>query len=580
MIPINEKFFDLIKDSHQVTSLMVFYEWDEQPSFAVQNYNALRDFLPDMSTPAPALNRYTRLLPPDGYTDYDNIRHYVEGDGALVTNGVVAKVVSGGVDADRSSKARRVFSAEVALHMWEDVPVTIVSSRVQIWTGVLLGSFEMMVPLGVFRVDSIGRTNRGTLSLSGASLEEYVIDDKWSEIGVIPKGTMCIAKIVEIINSSVPGYVEFDITPEALARDEPLAHEIQYSLGDSKWDVVESLAFDIECDVYCDATGKFRITPRPTFVDPVPVATVTEGVDGVLVTLNVKTTRDKTFNGWIAMGESSGSDVPPYSAVVVDDDPRSPTRWGGPFGKRLGTYKSKLLDSKQKCEDKARELLRESKAITRTLDLSSIPNPALEPDDVIRISMLDGTYEEHLLTKISIPLGLGEWSAETLSNKDWREVVNPDRPIEVPTPDTSQMGTFWRDPQQTIGVATSPDQVCWSFPAHSALKNARLSIGGEHVLRQGLVVVRGEVRSDVAVRLRLTLVIAAPGGFADFFQPGASVVEGLDLHVTPSGEVWKSFTVTAQLTRDGFVHPYLTLLVDAAAVGQVCVRHVTAEVRP
>jgi hypothetical protein len=58
------------------------------------------------------------------------------------------------------------------------------------------------------------------------------------------------------------------------------------------------------------------------------------------------------------------------------------------------------------------------------LDFSAIPNPALEPDDAVQVSMLDGTFETHLITSMSIPLGLGAWTADTLSNKD-TGVLNP-----------------------------------------------------------------------------------------------------------------------------------------------------------
>jgi hypothetical protein len=37
----------------------------------------------------------------------------------------------------------------------------------------------------------------------------------------------------------------------------------------------------------------------------------------------------------------------------------------------------------------------------------------LEPGDVVRVRMLDGTFVNHLLTSLGIPLGLGEWSATT-----------------------------------------------------------------------------------------------------------------------------------------------------------------------
>jgi hypothetical protein len=124
------------------------------------------------------------------------------------------------------------------------------------------------------------------------------------------------------------------------------------------------------------------------------------------------------------MGQSSESAVPPWSAVSYDLDPESPTVWGGPFGKKPLIYQDDLLDTKEKCQAKADELLAFYRAEDRYLDFSAIPNPALEPDDVVQVSMLDGTTENHLITRMTIPLGLGAWTADTLSNKD-TESLNP-----------------------------------------------------------------------------------------------------------------------------------------------------------
>jgi hypothetical protein len=427
MIPVTQEYLDVIRNSHQVSALLVAYNWDGKPTFDIRDYDALKTFEPDMVTPiTPATYDGVKA----DYSDYNDIRHNVEsGDIAAATDRGV-KAVSGSVKANRKSRARRTLTAEIAMHDWEDVPLDIVSSRVQVWIGTWMGDFSMMIPVGVFRVDSIDRTNAETINIAGSSLEEYISDDKWTETGELSAGSPIIQTIQTIVHDAVPGTVVFDIHPEAAARDTSLAAALPYEVGDTKWDAVESLAFDLMCDVYCDPTGKFRIYPRPEPDDPKPVLALTQGPGGVMMVQDVAVTRDETYNGWVAMGESTSSTAP-QSAIVLDDDPASPTRWGGPFGKRLGVYRSKLLDTKDKCRNKAELLLTESKALTRTLNLSAVPNPALEPDDVVEVHMVDGTVETHMIVGMEIPLGLGDWMAETLSNKKRNDVINPDRPIGV-----------------------------------------------------------------------------------------------------------------------------------------------------
>ena len=174
-------------------------------------------------------------------------------------------------------------------------------------------------------------------------------------------------------------------------------------LGASKWDAVLALAFDIECDVFCDPTGKFVIDERPKFTEPHPVATLTEGADGVLVAVNTQATREKMHNAVVVTSEnSSGDDTVTHSGMAKDDDPNSPTRYGGPYGKNPIVQDVKGLKSDDACEKKAE----------------------------------DGTYETHLITRIEIPMGIsGGWMADTMAAKDDDRITNPDRPIAIPKPD-------------------------------------------------------------------------------------------------------------------------------------------------
>jgi len=343
-------------------------------------------------------------------------------EGTTLVSEVVG-ISSGSVKADRNQKARRSLECTIPLSQWQDVVgLNVIGSRVQAWTGYDLGGRKIVVPIGAFRVDELGRAQGGTLQVTASSLESYVIDDIFIDQLPIYTGANVVNEIKRLITESLPDVI-FELDAFATSMSGVLLDKDLF-LERDRWDTVIALAAFISCDVYCTPAGKFRIAKRPSMTDLVPVWRINEGPDGVLVAMNTKVSRANTFNGVLAMGQSSNADVIPCSYLLLDTDVSSPMRWGGPFGKKLYVYSDENLTTTAKCQAKAEELLAFYKAEDRNLDFSAIPNPALEPDDAVQVSMLDGTVETHLITSMTIPLGLGAWTAETLSNKD-TGVLNP-----------------------------------------------------------------------------------------------------------------------------------------------------------
>ena len=115
----------------------------------------------------------------------------------------------------------------------------------------------------------------------------------------------------------------------------------------------------------------------------------------------------RSTNGVLVVGQASG-DTPPFSALVTDDDPTSPTRWGGPFGKITRIESSTAVGSLQPRPNAATVLLEERLGLTRSLTLTEAPNPALEARDVIRVLFPDGRDERHIIDAVRVDLGTGE----------------------------------------------------------------------------------------------------------------------------------------------------------------------------
>jgi len=158
---------------------------------------------------------------------------------------------------------------------------------------------------------------------------------------------------------------------------------------------------------YWDYRGILVIKDPP---DPaVPVWDVDFGEFGVLLSLARHLTREGVYNAVVAVGESAEAQ-PQVRAVVVDNTPSSPTYWYGTFGKVPRFFSSPLITTTVQAAKAATSLLKKTIGLPYSVDFTSIPNPALEVYDAIRIvypaqSRTRGRKEEiHVLDTMSIPL--------------------------------------------------------------------------------------------------------------------------------------------------------------------------------
>jgi hypothetical protein len=337
----------------------------------------------------------------------------------FLTNGRVVDVAhtGGSVTVDRSQAIRRtcsVTSADTSL-----IPRTptdqlaTYGARLLISRGVTYGDGSSeLVPLGVFRLDSVdGDVSQGPVTLQGKGLEAVVADDKLTT-PYTATGTV-ITAVTSLIQRSIPGATV-------------LAQIADTSIGSRTWDVeadpwaaAQEVAAAAGAEVYANADGMFVISTLPDLATTPPIWAVEATEGGVYVSGTRAMSADKVNNGVLARGENAADNVPPVSYLAVDNDPNSPTYWGGPFGRRPMFYTSSTLTTAGACMQAATLKLAAAKAPNASGDFSSLPNPALEPGDVIRVMHEDGTKELHQVASFSVPLDEGgSFPISTISAKE------------------------------------------------------------------------------------------------------------------------------------------------------------------
>lgn len=177
-----------------------------------------------------------------------------------------------------------------------------------------------------------------------------------------------------------------------------------------RWTAIQALAKAINATVGATASGEWAITSAVT--GTTSVWTVNTGTDGVLVDGENAFSRREQYNAIPVRWESptGGGGL----AYIVDSDPTSPTYYDGPFGRKPRSEETvATITTSDQATAYATTLLNQYKGLTRSVSLTSIHNPLLEPNDVIDLEQEDGTFEQHIIDSITLPLDGGTMTLET-----------------------------------------------------------------------------------------------------------------------------------------------------------------------
>lgn len=309
-------------------------------------------------------------------------------------------VTDGKVTCDRGSSVRWTSTCEIAVQPWQEVPLLdAYRSRYRVYRGITsLGRSEML-QLGEYRVDSVGRSERGRIQINGSDLMAYVVDGRFITPRTPPYGASTIATIGTLIDEAVPGSttVLADNTLDTIVR------------ATAPWErdrieALEKLADSLDTDVFCGYDGRFYIKDKPTLVGRVPVFYLNQGAGGIQLHQTTKTSRDGVYNAVSASGQSTDQSVPPVYGAAYDDDPLSPTYYLGPFGLKPRFYSSQYLYTVEQCEGVAATMLAESIAANQSMSIDGLPVCFLEAGDVVMITGLDGVDRKYLIQQIEYGL--------------------------------------------------------------------------------------------------------------------------------------------------------------------------------
>ena len=337
----------------------------------------------------------------------------------FLTDGRTAPLehTGGSVQVDRAQAIRRTCTVTIAdpslIPRTPTDQLATYGARLRIRRGVYYGDGSSeLVPLGVFRLDSVsGDVNDGPVTLSGKDLAAFIQDDKfttpWRSTGTV------IAAITALVQRSLP-----DAEVVATIADAAIGQRT-FDIEADPWAACQEIAAAAGAEVYPSPEGTFTISTLPDILTTTPAWEIAAGEGGSYIRANRGMTSDQVFNGVLARGENTADGVAPVSYLATDSDTSSPTYWGGPFGRRPMFYSSPTLTTLGACTSAATLKLAQAKAPNASGDISSLPNPALEPGDVLRIVHPDGSRELQQVASFTVPLETGgDFPISTISAKE------------------------------------------------------------------------------------------------------------------------------------------------------------------
>src|SRR5688572_29974605 len=257
------------------------------------------------------------------------------------------------------------------------------------------------VSLGYFRLDRMAQrlAPGGPIDIEAPDRMAAIIDARLVQPRQYDEAATIRAVVEDLVQEVYPGLT---VVIEGFNPD--VAIGASQIVERERYNFLNEIAKSHACTMFFDYAGQFVMRPVPDPLTETPVWTINHGSQGVIVQISKVLDRAPVFNAVVADGEQA-TDEEPVQGIAYDENPNSPTRWGGPFGFVPRFFSSSFLRTNEQALAAAQAMLARSVGVPYTIDLGMVPNPALEPLDVVKVLYSDRFKPEvHVLGSMTIPM--------------------------------------------------------------------------------------------------------------------------------------------------------------------------------
>ena len=328
---------------------------------------------------------------------------------ALPSGDSSLKVTGGMLTVDETSKTRRTAMLTIADRLTTDQAADLLcpaDTDLRLWGGVRHSEGdEELVPLGVFRVDETSFSSwLGALQLRCIDYSGMLAASRFESPWITAAGASVVTEARAMVADAL-SVDWYDLTGSRATTAEA-------TWEDERWDAIESLAASIAADPFFDANGRFALRPVAHVTPGASVWTIDSYTPRAVMIDASMTWSARMYNAVVA---TSASAEEPVYATAYQLAGRYAYRHGF---KRPRRYSSPALLTVEQCQRAAAAILARSLAASVQVSLVCAPNPALDVGDQVTVVLPDGTTEDRIVSRISLPLGLGPMTVDTRTSPD------------------------------------------------------------------------------------------------------------------------------------------------------------------
>lgn len=322
-------------------------------------------------------------------------------------------ILTGALDIDATSAVRRHGSVTVEGARDELDPY---STEVALRAGLVYpDGAEELVPLGVFGVSDPVQPDQGggiTTQCDLFDRAKSVSKRRLPQPYPIPAGGNLGVVIQDLLLSRRPDLV-FDFVTTTATAPAGVLEELA-----DPWDKVLQMARSAGMDLLFDTVGRCVMRPVVTLDDAQVAWSYIEGTGQGMTKITKRRSTEQTYSHAIVTGETTYA-APVVRADAYDEDEDSLTYWRGPFGDQPTKLSSPYITTQEQADTAAKALLARSAGLSEGLELSAVPNPALDVDDLVLVVRgALAVNDIYALQTINLPFSVdGEMRATTRTRR-------------------------------------------------------------------------------------------------------------------------------------------------------------------
>ena len=308
---------------------------------------------------------------------------------------------SGSVSATLSSRVARTLNFTVHESLYPVNPGDLLApygNFIRAYAGVLLGDGNNKYVWQVFegRIQDTSLDSAGTVTVACSDRAADVIDNGFTVPQNSSVGVLAAEQIRQLITDGFPGatFGTFDTFGQTMP---------QLTWESDRGSALDEIAQSLGAFWYPLANADFVLRKIPWTVAGTPVVTFADGDNGSVAGYRVTRSRSEVYNIVTVTGERSDGTAPVY-ATARDTNTASPTYYLGDFGQRTRNVHLQTPATQGAVQGTANDLLRSTKALTESWEISTVPDASLELGDVVDLAVAGRTGIVQVVSGFQLPL--------------------------------------------------------------------------------------------------------------------------------------------------------------------------------